>query len=472
MRSFLVIFSLAGLLCLPGCGEDGLLPGAPGDEPGPGYEGFSSTLPLLTLDSQGVEVDADDAWDETGRAWIPVDAVLREPGSGGLAWLEAPPSWSGSGGVHVRGNTSANYDKKSYALETWDSEGADTDVSLLGMPEEEDWVLLGPYSDKTLMRNHLMYTWSRDIGRYAARTRFVEVFLSEDGDPPGEGNYRGVYVLMEKIKRDSGRVDLKGLGPDDNTEPEVSGGYLLKRDWVDPQVNTVIETETYDDVLMIEYPRKEAISPEQVDWIQAFLDSFEEALEGPDFQDPELGYAAWIDVDTFIDHQLLVEIGRNVDGYVLSTWLYKDRDGRLSMGPIWDYNGALGNADYFQSWDPEGWHFENPEFPEDNPNGYHWYTRLWEDPAYLERLRERWEEHRSGPLSTESMLARIEADSERLQLPAERNFERWPVLGEYVWPNSGGWEERDSYEAEVEYLGEWLTARLEWMDSEIEGLGR
>ena len=193
-----------------------------------------------------------------------------------------------------------------------------------------------------------------------------------------------------------------------------------------------------------------------------YLNAFEDALAKGDGS-----YDQWIDVDSFIDHHLLVEMGRNVDGYVLSTYLHKDRNGLLTMGPIWDYNGALGNADYFEAWEPEGWHFNNSEFPADNPWAFQWYERLLDDPNFRARRAARWAELRKGELATSALHADIDATASALASAAARNFEVWDILGEYVWPNDFGAEDRESYEDEVAYLKSWLAARVAWMDEAV-----
>ncbi len=427
-------------------------------------EAAPDALPAVWIDTRGVDVDADELWDEEteGRTWTTVG--LRIDVDGGI-------HWDGQAGLHVRGNSSAEeYPKKSYALETRDTANEDLDVSLLGLPAEEDWVLHGPYADKTLMRNALIYRWSNSIGFYASRTVFVELWLEDGGDALDDGDYQGVYVLMEKIKRDEVRVDLADLDPEDLTEPDISGGYLLKRDWIeegDPA--SFLRTPVYRDELVLVDPDGTEITAEQRSWLTDWFGQVETALDGPDFTDPETGYAAWLDVDSFIDHSLIAELGRSVDAYVLSTWLYKDREGPLTMGPVWDYNGGLGNADYFGAEDPEGWHYENEEFPADNPRGFAWYERLLEDPAFRASYAARWAELRQGPLATEVLLADIDAWEAKLAGPAARNFERWEVLGEYVWPNAGGFEERDSFAAEVAYLRDWVEARTAWMDEALLG---
>ena len=426
---------------------------------------FTSDIPVIVLESAGFDVDAEAGLDE--RPYRPLSIAVFEDAANGLGGSAA---WSGLGAMHVRGNSSANYAKKQYALELRDAEDEDLDVPLLGMPPESDWVLHAPYSDKSLMRNAMIYQWSNAIGRYAARTRFVEVFIAPHASSVSVDDYRGVYVVMEKLKRGPERVDIAKLEPEHIYEPEISGGYLLKKDWWAEGFDTVI----YQDHLIWVDPDADRLVDEQKTWIGGFFNAFEAALAGPDFQSPWLGYAAFIDVDSFIDHHLLVEFARNVDGFVLSTYLHKDRDGRLNMGPIWDYNGALGGADYFCSWLTEGWHHTFNEaqcggggasFPADNPHAYRWYERLFEDPAFAARYAERWHEHRSGALSTPQLHADIDAAADALAQAQARNFARWPVLGQYVWPNAPGWDQRLTFEQEVAYLKTWLEERAAWMDS-------
>ncbi len=435
-------------------------------------DAFSSELPLVVIDTLGEDVDADELWDDDGsRAWAPVMARFVDLDSDGLARLEGPTDYHGRGGLHVRGNSSVEYDKKSYAFETWDDADKDRDVALLGLPAEEDWVLQGPYSDKSLVRNELAYTWSNRIGRYAARTRHVELFLVPDNAELSWDHYRGVYVLMEKIKRDGERVDITKLEPGDNDEPAISGGYLLKVDWVEWEEEhwqqPVVQTEACGCALLLEDPKQDEITAEQLDWITAWMNDMEAALLGGGFADPEQGYAAWLEVDSFVDYLLIHELARNVDAYVLSTWLQKDREGKLAMGPVWDFNGSMGNADYFDAELTRGWHYDNDEFPADNAWAWCWWERLLEDPAFVERLALRWAELRADALSDDAIRADIAERAALLTAPAERNFERWPVLGEYVWPNDEGCEDRESWQQELDYLEGWLLERAAWMDSEL-----
>lgn len=412
------------------------------------------TVSIVLIDTHGVVVD--EQWD---KEWADIDLALIEGRDGTPPARTDSPAWSGHGAIHLRGNSSMDYAKKQYAVESRDATGQDIDIAPFGLPEEEDWILQGPYSDKTLMRNHLMYHWARAIGRYAPRTHFVEVYMEDGGGQLDAADYRGVYVFMEKVKRDKNRVDVASLSESDSTEPAVSGGYLLKRDWLEGREVT---TALYEDALVLEYPDYEEITDEQRTYLEGYLNGFEQALDREDGSHTEFA-----DLDSFVDHMLMMELSRNVDAYVLSTWMHKDREGLLNMGPIWDFNGSLGNADYFESWQIEGWHYDNPAFPADNPNGFRWYAQLLKDETFQQRLSERWLLHRSGAWSDEVLLADIDATALLLEDAAARNFERWPVLGEYVWPNDFGAEDRSTYAEEVDYLKDWIVARAAWLDQQL-----
>ncbi len=446
----------------------------PACQPGsfPDITTFASDLPLVVMDTHGVKVDKDRLWDEDdSRAWAPVDATFIPVDASGVARLAGVPEYDGQGGLHIRGSSSAEeYEKKSYAFETWDASGQDQDVSLLGLPEEEDWVLQGPFSDKSLMRNALAHRWYRRMGRYSPRTTFVELFVDDDrlGELDWE-DYRGVYTFMEKVKRDDNRVDLAKLRPEHNSEPEISGGYLLRVDWLPDEESQLITTDTCGCMFQLADPEPGEITREQRQWLEAWLGELEAALFSEDFADPQLGYAAYMDVDSFVDQLLLQELARNVDAYVLSSWLQKDRDGLLATGPVWDFNGSLGNADYFDAEDIEGWHYENGSFPEDNPWAWCWWERLLEDPVFRARVGERWRQLRQGSFSDAALGDDIDGWESQLASAAERNFERWDVLGAYVWPNDEGSEERHSYAAEVAYLRGWVLDRAAWMDAELAG---
>ena len=299
-------------------------------------EVYTLNLPIVIIDTLGKRIP-----DEPK---IPARIKVIYDQSGGRNALSSEHvDFEGKIGIELRGKTSQHFPKKQYGVEIQDDNGNDKDVSLLQLPAESDWVLNGPYSDKTLMRNFLAYEFSNRIGRYASRTRFVEVFLNDNGDATiKKGHYVGVYLLIEKIKRGKNRVDIQSLKRESasvtkngqqKTPSEMSGGYILKIDKRD-RYDTHFYTH-YGTRLLHVYPKGHEISNARKAWIQNYMNEFETALAGMDFKDPERGYAKYIDIDSFIDHFIINELFKNTDGFRNSTYMYKDRDGRLEMGPVW-----------------------------------------------------------------------------------------------------------------------------------------
>jgi spore coat protein CotH len=399
-------------------------------------------------------------------------------------------TYDGHIGIEYRGATSqALFPKKSYGVETWDASGNDIDADLLGFPEEEDWIFYGPYSDKTLIRNVFVFRLARNLGHYASRTRFSELYI--------DGNYLGVYVFMEKIKDDDNRLDLSGLDPDENSPEEITGGYILKIDKTsgDPvptnatytedlgfrsQYSVTGETLSYppygskrgeETYFLYEDPAWEDISDPQKEYIQGYLNDFETALlddTDGDF-DGNYTYTDYIDLDSFVDFFLLNELAHNADAYRISTFMYKDRGEKLHMGPVWDFNLSLGNDSQEFRRSPETWIYQfNANFPGDTWLVPFWWTRLTEDPLFRSRVKERWQELRSTEWGNSS-LQQLISD---LTLPLiedgaiERNFNLWDIFDEQIFGNPSPLP-GNNYDEEVDYMREWLEQRLTWMDSEI-----
>lgn len=371
-------------------------------------------------------------------------------------------------GIEYRGSSSQSFDKKSYGLETWDSNNEDLDVALGGFPLEEDWILYGPYSDKSLMRNVLIYNLSNAIGRYTSRTKFYELNIN--------GDFLGTYVLMEKLKRDNNRIAVEK-----NNDADISGGYVLKIDkptgdgeWYEERFSFASQYDTEGGTdgaityFLYDYPDPDDITEEQKSYIQRYLDDFETALLSEAFSDPINGYQKYADLDSFIDFFLLNEITKNVDGFRLSTYMHKDKGGKLKMGPIWDFNLGFGNADYCEGGSTSGWAYRfNSVCPGDYWQVPFWWNRLMEDPIFVSTLKNRWNFLRSGSFSTASILGRIQEIETTLNTNSavERNFIQWPILGEYIWPNNFV---GSTYSEETNYLKNWISDRLNWMDGAID----
>ncbi len=386
-------------------------------------------------------------------------------------------SFTGKIGIEIRGASSQMFPKKSYGLETRDDNNEDLDVSLLGMPEEEDWILYAPYSDKSLIRNILIYDLSRDMGRYASRSQFVELNINNA--------FQGLYVFMEKLKRDSNRIAINKLKEDENTGEDLTGGYILK---IDKTAGNNLG-EGYNDLnsftslygppnatigqeihFLYEEPDAEDITIEQKAYIADYVSQFEDALASDDFRDPVLGYGTYIDIDSFIDFFLLNELSNNVDGYRLSTFMYKDKNEKLKLGPIWDFNLAFGNADYCSGGETNVWAYKfNERCPEDFWQVPFWWNRLLQDPEFVSRLKDRWNTLRAGVLSNGSIVNKVDDYVTTLNKAGsvESNFNTWNILGTYIWPNRfiGS-----SHDEEIGYLKSWTNDRLSWLDIAINGL--
>ena len=379
---------------------------------------------------------------------------------------------SGKIGIEIRGKSSQMFPKKQYGFETRDAENNDFDVSLLEMPEEEDWILQAPYSDKSLIRNVLIYDISREIGRYASRANFVELTLNDTID--------GVYVLMEKLKRDKNRIDINKLKSSEISGDDLTGGYIIKIDKPDNQFTSlnsfVSEHSPYDSSgsnsvrFLYNTPDEEDIAQEQKNYISSYIKNFENALAGSNFSEADEGYDAYINTDDFIDFFLLNELANNVDGFRISTFIVKDKNEKLSMGPIWDFNLAFGNADYCSGGETNVWAYKlNDRCPGGMLPIPFWWERLLQDPNYVSKLKIRWQELRGSAFSNNSIIQKVDNYNQTLKLSGsiKRNFDRWPVLGTYVWPNN---YIGSNYEQEINYIKDWITKRLAWLDTNISSL--
>lgn len=409
---------------------------------------FTSNLPIVVLHTGGHYISKEDPTVIRAEFFD-----TRE----GRASSAAKPNYAGLGSIHVRGTSTAQLPKHSYTFHVLDGKTNQTKVSLLGLPAEEDWVLYSAFEDKTLMRDVLAFELAREMGGYAPRTRYIELFISNSERPLSMRDYAGVYVLMEKIKRGKERVNIAKLEPEQKAEPEITGGYIIKRDHHDRNERRF--HTSHGGPYYYVYPKADAITPAQRNWLTSYLNRFEDALYGPDFADPGRGYAAYLDVDAFIDEHWLIELSKNVDGFRYSTFLTKDRGGKLKTGPPWDWNRAFGNANYYGGAQTQGWYSSNLR-----PNEISWFHRLREDPAFVRRCNARWLELRKTVLDPKKINARIDELAASLEEAQRRNFQRWPVLGQQI--NSGS-NAGNSYADEVRWLKEWTTRRMAWIDKQV-----
>jgi hypothetical protein len=394
-------------------------------------------------------------------------------------------------GIEYRGKTSYRLsDKKGFNIET-----VNGDVSFFDLPAEEDWRLIGhivnlddEYTfDQSLMYNFIGYEIARSIGRYASRCKFVELQLNKE--------YLGVYLFAEKLKRDDNRIPIKSLNA---TSTNVTGGYILKIDkadagdaaigkplsyfdnnWDDDARYTLQNSfrskydifgklisfspygapynsqkylETY---FLYEYPKAEDITANQKTYIANYIDQFETALLNDDFATTSRTYTNFIDQSAFIDYFIINELCRNVDAYRLSTYLQKDRDGKLAMGPVWDMDIGFDSGDRVPM---NNWVINyNTYTSSDAWMVPFWWTRLLSDPQFKSAIKQRWTTLRADQLSNSKLLQRVTDAATLLKEngAVKRNYDKWDK-GIGV-----------DYDASVTKLKNFLQQRAEWMDATI-----
>ncbi len=430
-----------------------------------------SNLPIVIIDTGGKDIPPDDP-----RIIADMHIIFNENGQ--RNFLDSSEShYSGKISIEIRGESSAGWDIKSYGFETQNQDGSNRNVSLLGLPEDNDWILHAPFYDRSLMRNVLSYHLARGMGWYASRTVYCELVLN--------GEYQGVYVLMEKIKRGENRVDIARLSPDEISGDDVTGGYILRVDkepWnagfdspfpAEGNSQKKIRYQYF-------YPKGDEIVPEQETYIEAFISDFEVMMYNGANSDQTLAYEDFLNVDSFVDYVILNELSRNVDGYRLSSYLTKQKDsdgGKLIAGPVWDYNFSFGNAGYYDSYLTEGWQllfFVNSSFFHQR-DGFlipFWWKVLFKDRVFDEKLIQRWEELRQDILSLETLYQTMDDFADTLAEARVRNFEVRPAPGSTDL--GGGWHPDDprsdqinSYEDELAVTKTWIADRIAWIDSNI-----
>jgi hypothetical protein len=399
-------------------------------------------------------------------------------------------------GIEYRGSTSYRIsDKKSYGIETRDSKGNGIDEEVAGFPAESDWILTGDVFrawdhiifDPTLMHHYVGYELFRRMGEYASRSKFAELEL--------DGVYLGIYIIMEKLKRGPDRINIMKLEPTDTDTTSITGGYILKIDktsgsdvigyhpleyylnnWDDDlrytehnsfrskydilsrlmTINPYGSTsnkylETY---FLYEYPSADVINAAQKLYIQNYINGFEEALLADDFNADKRTYTKYIDRKSFIDFFILNEVVGNIDAYRLSTYMYKERGGKLKMGPVWDLNIGYNLQDRvpFNDWIIN----YNTYVTSDAWMLPFWWKRLMEDPQFRSELKVRWMELRANVLSTGNVLALTNETADYLTTnnAITRNYSKWTGIPV-------------NYSASVNDMNTWLRNRLEWMDSKI-----
>ena len=403
-----------------------------------------SNLPIVVIETDGGVPIPDEP-----RVYGNMKIIWHQDGSRNyLTDINNPQflNYDGRISIETRGSTSQAIEKKPYGLTTLlPDDVSNNNVSILGMPEENDWILNNLAFDKTCMRDVLSYELYELMGNYATRRKYCEVMVN--------GDYKGLYVFLEKIKVDKNRVNIEKMDESCNAFPEVTGGYITKADKTtggDPVAWTMVSNYSWAEVAYIHhYPKPQLITDAQHEYIKSVFFDFDEAAVAHD-ESLVTGYPSIIDIPSFIDYMLITEYISNPDGYVHSTFFHKERNGKLRAGPLWDSNFALGFDEWGITSEHDVWQFHNGS----NEGSRFWYE-LFNSPTYRCYLAKRWEEltQPGQPLNVEFVNNRIDEIETEIVEGIYHDQQRWNLL----WGHS----------AEVEGMKNWIQLRADWMSSNI-----
>lgn len=356
--------------------------------------------------------------------------------------------------IKYRGASSySKFDKKQYRIKFYkNKKDSAKKVSLAGMGANSEWVLNGPYLDKTLIRNKLVYDQARELNGWAPDTRFVELFV--------DGEYQGVYLAVEPVTNGESRLRLSEFGL-------LSGetAYIVNRDRIDTGAEEIetwgkMESYTYN-ALYIRYPSENKITEKQKEYIKNDISEFEQVLYGENFSDKRIGYQAYIDMDNWVDYFIINESAMNYDAGNLSTYVYKELGGKLQLA-VWDFNNGFDNYQWFHTETDVLYTVKNS-----------WFERLWQDKTFREQVCERYRQLRKTTLSDEYIYDKIASYQEELGDAVDRNFKVWGYSFEdnlLVGKNKTG-TSRDigSYEEAMKQLTDTIRERLAYLDKELGG---
>lgn len=441
LAAALVLVLLAAGILLPGYG-DGSTHGVvhqhklrDSEPEGTGldlYGNLTTHLPLIILKTNGAVIPG--AEERTDEDLYCEYVIIDNPG--GVNRSGDMPSQTGRAAVSIRGNSSRDYRKKQYAFKLVDSSGLPVKESLLGMPAESTWVLNGSVIDHAQIRNYMMYNLAGEIMAYAPRCRLAELMLT---DSEGNVTYQGLYTVIEKPKVSESRLDLT---PYDPRYAETS--FLLQmNNYHDGATIPILKP---DDIIAVcetglVYPATEEITVESLAYVQQEMMIFEKALYDAYYTKDWTRLEPLIDLDSFVDYYILNEFFQNYDAGRRSTYLYKDLGGRLSIGPVWDWDSAFNNFGFAQM-----------ELSQLEMKRTYFYYYLSQYPDFCEKTAQRYTYLRQNLLSDDYLTDYIDSCAEYLGSALSRDCGKWN-------PDNPG-----VFLSDIEAMKTFVTQRGAWMD--------
>lgn len=400
----------------------------------------SSNLPIILIETNGGTIMDDP------KINVSFKILYHSDGSTNYL-LDTNFHYNGFAGIEFRGSSSQAFPKKSYSIELQDALGEDFDFSVFGFPKNSDWVLIGNYDDKTHLKNAYIYDLWAKTGNYSPRLKHVEVVLN--------GEYIGLYVFTEKIKRGTDRVNIKKLDPEDTTTAKISGGYIIEATrepiplssnfaWQSfHQSSPISDYYMYFDCV---YP-KEPVAP-QLNYIQTYIRDFEDALKNSNFSDPITGFRNYIDENSFVENFVIQEYSIHLDVFARSQYFYKDRGKKMVASPLWDT--SLGLYDTYAN----DWRFScetcDPRF--------FWAERMMQDCVFKNKVIEKYRDFRKAFLTYSKGEFFVDSLTNAIQESVTRDREKW-------FPT-----ESISFADEIQKLKNFISARLNWMDLNIHNI--
>ena len=468
--------------------------------------GFNSDVPLVIVHNWAATPSVISSSSEQSAVIATFD--LR----GDRSSLASEANLVARAGIHDLYGEEEGQPKPNIVATFWDEFNQKADRPLLGMPADSDWLFHGINGfDPGLMHNAIFHWLGRQVGRYSSRTRYVEVFLKTSAGPVTSNDYRGLYLIEEIPKRSPYRVDITPIELQDTNLPAISGGYQLRIDrnlpadrmFPLPGVPGVLGS--YSNLyggqsIILDEPKGPDLVTDprrasQLNFIRTYFTNFIFALAGAGFTNPITGYAAYIDVDSWIDNHIVNAICHNVDAYRLHSYLFKDRGKRIEQGPSWDCDRCLGtggsgaNAPQIDNrcFNPRQWRVPTTDIAGDvgtdffgrSVVGINWWDRLFRDPDFWQHWIDRYQSLRANALADGLILGLVddlhgeikEAQvREQTRWSTNFNFPRWgsQTVNGYTFdfgPRNPAFAQGGYYTNEVNFQKRWLLDRLDFIDT-------